>query len=352
MIDERVVERKSGAAAILAPSGSVRALELYRLMDELAPGEVVLLDAGVGGRTPVVMDCGGVYWGGVPLHESRGVYVHGWTYENPVRPSVAYGTGAVDYSLWQCRHVLDQQRWSFLYSALTRLAAWGVPVLSPPALHLEAFMRPVLLERLRRRGFSAPTLITTNDKERAEAFLEKWGRVVWRTVTGSCAWQRFTERQLRHLCKPDRPPVLLAHAVEGAALRAWMVGHQPVLILEADMPASRPVERFEVFRAIDYEHKDSLVKLSADLSSEFVQIFFVAGESGPVVYDVNPDPCMDALPREYLSYLTGCLANHLLGRPLDDLSPPSGSLQRPMPFLRRMLNMQFEIEGTKYRIPS
>ncbi len=349
MTNERMVKQKSGVAAILAPSGSVQARELYRLMCELAPNDVVRLNADVDGKTPVVMDHNGIFWGGMPLHESRGVYVDGWTYENPVRPSVVCGTGKADYSLWQCRHVLDQQRWSFLYSILTRLVALGVPVVNPPALHLEAFMRTVLMERLRRCGFRVPSLITTNDGESAGAFAERYGRVVWRTVTGSCAWQLFTDRQLRHLCTPFRPPVLLAQVVEGPVLRAWMVGYQPVLIVESAPPACRPIERFEVFRSVDYEHKDSMVRLSKVLDSGFVEIFFVAGESGPVIYDVNPAPCLDALPQEYVSYLNTYLAHYILGLSPVDTPPPSGILERPMPFLRRMLNMQFEIESTKYR---
>lgn len=319
-------------------------------LERLAPGAAAVFDLSLPPEEPVALDAGGVRWNGVALSTLSALYVHGFRHEDPVVPA-ADPDG--DWSLWQPGPVIDQQKHSFVFSALSRLEAAGLRLYNPPSAHLRAFARSGLLDAC-RGAVALPAMVCTNDAAVAAAFGDGRPAVVWRAVTGRCAWQAFGPKQRRHLFGPDRPPVLLAEVVPGPMVRAFVLEGAVALLLDGSAPACDRVERLETFRGIDepgLEH--GLAALAAALAGSglrWAMALVVAGPDGPVLYDLDPDPVVTDLPDVPAGFLADRLAAALLGV-APPPAPPALALaaERPALFLRRMLRIQFEMEATKHR---
>ena len=200
---------------IFARGDNPQARSVLARMNRLRPRSAHLFDTSLEGARAVAIDGGRLTWGRRLLNGLDGAYVHGFRYQDPVVPGPGDST---DWSLWQPAYVAEQQKYSFLFSLLSRLEAAGVRLFNGAAVHLSAYAMPAQLQGLGRQGIPVPQLLCTNDGGAVERFCKDRGRILWRTVTGTCAWQIFADKQKEHLISPSKPPVLLAPVVPGPLL--------------------------------------------------------------------------------------------------------------------------------------
>jgi hypothetical protein len=334
--------------AIFAPRGADIADDIARRVAARTDAPAHRFSVDPTAAEPAAVDGAAVSWGGVRLDRASAVFITGFRYEDPVLPPVA-GVEA-DWSLWQARHVLRQQGYSFCWSFFSRLEAAGVKLYNPPSVLLNLFCRQRPLDMLRAAGLPAVATTVTNDPAAAEAVQGRGGVTVWRPATGRAAWQVFRDKQRRHLVAADKPPVMLVTAAPGPVLRVYVVNGAVALVLIAAPPAHEGVERFEVFKSLDPASVPGVAVVSAaaeKLGLNWGVFTVVAGENGVTIFDVDPDPVIADLPVALREHLTEALACGLSGAPLPP--PPTDTAeQRETLLLRRMLTIQFEMEATKH----
>lgn len=284
--------------------------------------------------------------GGCSLADFNACYITGSFYENPVIPRSADGA---DYSLWQFRHVVDQQRWSANFSLLARMERKGFRLFNGVRGHYLAFNKYSHLTGLAARGINTPKLLLTNDGEAAKDFMAKNGEVLWRPSTGKAAWQVFRERQRAHLTGSAKAPFILADIEEGPLRHIFVAGNQVIACFEFRPPDDNGLERAEIFRQCEPEPWVAAEAIAALRVSGlgWGMVLCVAAPGRGVVYDVDPDPYLPDMPRSYREGIANRLAAVMLGQKelpaIDDESEERDSL-----FLRRMLRIGFEMQRSKY----
>lgn len=335
---------------VFAPADDRHALELQRVVNELEPGSCALLAFPDDRGTPSVsLSRERVYWGDIDASQLKTGFVRGFQYGNPVVPQALTD---VDWSLWQYSYISEQQKTSFLYSALSEIDRRGVSLFNPPGMYLDVSMKVDLLERVRAGGVRVADMLCTNDLSEARKFAKSREHILWRPVTGRAAWQLCMERQMQALLDCQKPPVMLAGIEPGLFLRCYVLNGEPVLCLKYVNPSQAPLERLEVFQRVEeggfFNDLRACVKLSG---LQWGAIHCAVEGDQLAVYDIDADPVTTTLPDEVQDYLNACIACALLGRDLPDLmSIPEGPLPRALPFLRRMLTALFEVERSKYAI--
>lgn len=361
--------------AILGRSGDPILRCLAKRLHELnraAPPPVLSLDLDL----PVSLCPRTVTWGGHELSTFDCLWVSGFSYLDPVVPDEG---GCTDWSLWDARYMARQQSYSALHSLLRELDRRGVSVINPPHAHLDNWVKGRQLARLGDAGFAVPRILCTNDMQSAEAFCRGVGDVCWRPVTGRGAWQKFGDKQREHLIAGDRPPVLLAETSTASFKRIWVMDGEPLLGLDCRAPSFQSVEdrarrdfgevaelddlygdrlfletleTFEPFDATAYG--DLWTRLSRHLGVRWYVAVCAEVDGVLRLYDVDPDPALDWLPAVYQAWLLECIAARLsshgqaAGSNAAVAATPRVSAERPTLFLRRMLQILFEMEESKY----
>lgn len=335
---------------IFAPAGDHHAIELHRVVNQLQPGSCALLAfPDDRGDPPVSLSREAIYWDDIDASQLKTGFVRAFQYSNPVVPQALTD---VDWSLWQHSYIGEQQKTSFLYSALSEIDRRGISLFNPPGMYLDVSMKVDLLERVRAGGVRVADMLCTNDLSEARKFAKSREHILWRPVTGRAAWQLCMERQMQALLDCQKPPVLLAGIEPGLFLRCYVLNGEPVLCLKYVNPSQVPLERLEVFQMVEENGFFDDLRECAKLSGlQWGAIHCAVENDRLAVYDIDADPVTAALPDEIQDYLNVCIACTLLGRDLpDSLSIPEGPLPRALPFLRRMLSALFEVERSKYRL--
>ncbi|MCY3021176.1 MAG: hypothetical protein NTW87_19350 [Planctomycetota bacterium] len=339
---------------IFAFAGDEQACRLERALNAQSPGTAAFFDLSLGTAARATMGAGEAAWGGRDLTKLDIAFLHGFAYCDPVIP--ACGTG-VDWSVWRFDYIAAQQKHTFLYSLFSELERRGVRVISPPAAHLQTFMKPLLLERLRRAGLNVPAAVCSNNMDAVREFCGRHANAVWRPATGRAAYQRFTDRQREALVSLQKPPIIVAEAVDGPVVRGYLLQGEPLLFLEKGAPDCTGEERLEGFWEVDYAAlRPDLSRLAAEMNIPWLEVVFVAKDGKAWIYDVDADPLFEGLPTGHSEKLTALLAKSLLQVGQTFLSadavaaPPAKAVetQRPTLFLRRMLRILFEFEQSKY----
>lgn len=342
--------------------GDETSLAIAQRLNQVEPGSCGVFDLAVAGQS-VALHADRILWNTRDLGRLKTAWVSGLPYTDPVPPPAGVRT---DWSLWNIDHLIAQQTCSALESVFLELERRGVQVVNPRQAALERFMVPHQLLRLGRAGCRVPDLLVSNDTRQVEEFCRAHAAVVWRPVTGSGAWQRFTDRQRLHLVAVDKPPVLLAEGAPSDLLRAWLFDATPLLCLRIEAAEQRAVTslgaqeefgdlaRLETLETVVVADGDdlraALEPVVAVVGWRWMQVTFAMKGGGALVYEVDPDPRFDWLPAPLRDWLVDACALRLLGlEPDAAFRPVVGTrLERPALFLRRMLQIQFEMEGSKY----
>lgn len=333
---------------LFAPRHNPQAIRLAEQINALAPGNCHLFYTALLGEEVIAMDSGKILWDGIEIDRLERAYLHGFRHMDPLVPSSADG---LDWGFWQSGYIADQQRYSILYSICTELQRRGVELINPPSSHLLNFTKGEQLERLRRTGVQVPELLCSNDREQVNEFTNRCGTALWRPATGRAAWQLFTPRQRDALVGPTKPPTLLAQLIDGPLLWAYQFGEETALVHGYSPAQTTPIEMLESFKAVPKaDYSDQSGELTKCTDAKWRRIQFILHEGTPWIYDLDPDPLLAHLPLSFQNHLINYLAHRLLGR----ASPPpppelfAHGHQRPTLYLRRMLQILFDIEVTKY----
>ena len=335
--------------ALFALPGSRQVQRLHQTLQALSPGSARLFSSALNEVDRVSMNSTGLLWNGARFAPGERAFLHGFSYCDPVVPSA---DPEADWSVWRFDYLEDQQKYSFLHSCFSELARQGVQVINPPDIHRTFFMKAFLLERLRQAGFAVPQTICTNRLDVAEAFCRDHPKVVWRPGTGRAAWQLCLKPQREALCSPRKPPVLLAAVSDGPLVRGYLFEGQPLLLLHCSPPCMAPEELLEEFWEVQYPGlQGEFSRLAEDLGATWLEIHFVYQDGKALLYDMEADPLYDCLPASYQEKLTALLAARLLGLDAASLGARVAALERasrPTLYLRRMLQILFEVEAQKY----
>lgn len=337
---------------VLANKDDRQADAIRQALERLAPACSAALDLGLGPEARFTMTTTDLRMHGLELSEFDAVLVSGFPYMDPVVPAPAT---AVDWSVWNIDYVLEQQRFSTQYSLLEELQRRGVELINPAAALRLSYTKHELLRTLHTHGLNVPATLCSNENAAVVNFCERFERVVWRPVTGRAAWQLFLERQRQHLVGPDKPPILLAEAIEGPLVRVWLWRGEPLLCLAHAAPDASGLELTETLWAVTPQEAGAaqLAGACAALLSPWLQLTYTLAGGRAWIMDADPDPRLDWLPTVHREYLIGRLARRLLGRTAADSEPdvPERVESRELPFLRRMLRDLFVYEASKYPDP-
>ncbi len=334
---------------IFAAANDKQSLALLKRLELLQAGAAKLFSFPEEGEPAVCLAADEILWNQTDVSRLDTAFIRGFSYSNPVVPRAMDDT---DWSLWQYDYICEQQKTSFLYSALSEMQRRGVNMSNPPGVYLDVSMKMDLLERIRSAGVKVPDLLCTNDRQEADQFASKQENVLWRPVTGRAAWQLCQERQLDALIAADKTPVILASVEPGLFLRCYICNGEPVLCLKYGSPAQIPLERLEVFQVVEETDFYEALRTTCSLMNMQWGVISCTVEDGSAsIYDIDADPVLTSLPPQVEEYLTLCLAHRLIGQ-----SAPTAqalfdtALVRSLPFLRRMLTVLFEIETRKYAV--
>jgi hypothetical protein len=301
----------------------------------------------------ITMSATEMAWNGISLLDVDVFFLQGFSYADPVLPPQEDR----DYSVWRFDYLVTQQHYSVLCSLLSELHRRGKKVVNPTTAHLNTFMKPMMLERLRQEGLCVPEVLTTNRLEDATKFGERHEKLVWRPVTGKAIFQHFKEKQREALMAPTKPAVILAETVPGPLVRGYLFDGRPWLFLHCRPPEYDPdtamEETLELFWDVACKEVEAdLARVAQILQAPWMQVSFVVKGDRPYVYDVDTDPSYADLPKVYADALTERLAAALTGR--REAFAPSGSIApdeghpRPTMFMRRMLDILYDFEHSKY----
>ncbi|GEM_PF-906405 len=342
------------------------ALQLAGRLNSAAPGSCMVFDLSWREDPQFVLDDETVACRGMDLSRLDWLWVRGLPYMDPVLPPALR---TADWSLWRHDHLLEQQRYSAWESLFAELERRGAKVINSRRLIARQFMLVEHLLLLQRQGFRVPELLCSNDMAEVEAFMERHPMVWWRPASGRAAWQRFTDKQRLFLIAPDKPPVMLAGHDGRRQLRAWLFGGECLLCLSVEPASLRPVEELEaggdhgeLARMESLETwlpftpgervMAELGRLAGAGSAWWIEVSFDVHAGGEtVIFDVDFDPSLDALPPPVAERLLEALERQFSARTARDTVEPHAlppRLERPTLFLRRMLQIQFEMEHSKY----
>ncbi|HYG77168.1 MAG TPA: hypothetical protein VEK08_19345 [Planctomycetota bacterium] len=336
---------------IFSNAGDRQAQRLFDALETLSSGSAQMFDLALNPEDRTALDANRLIWNGVDLAKLDAAFVRGFSYQDPILPS---GGIDIDWSVWREDYIAEQMKYTYLHSLFMEMARRGVKVVNSPEQHMQGFMRPLVLEQLRRAGVSVPQSVCTNIMDVAKDFCAKNAAVVWRPVTGRASIQLFRDKQREALISLKKPPVILAELKDGPLVRGYFFENKPLLLLERYVPAAQPEETLERFFEVPCpEVREQLALAARTLNIPWVQMLFTIVDGKAWIYDVDTDPLIEGLPIDFQTKLTSLLAQKLLGRNADFEAPLSGLdeavRQRPTMFLRRMLQILFEFEQSKYK---
>lgn len=332
-------------------------LLLNQLKEDGMDGEYAWFDLNLGAQNKVTINSQGIFWNEHDLSELKIAFIDGFEYQNPVLPRLENN---LDWALWNSDSIVQQQKYSLLFSLFSELQRRGVVLINPLGTLIRNFMKVNGLESLtlaenKSFGLNAPRFLCSNEKQSAECFIDAHPQTVWRPATGRAAWQLFTPKQSQELVDLTKPPIIIAAIEPGPLRRAYCIDGKIVLVLNQAAPSDQAqLERLEMYQSTDYSvYQERLSQLCRHLNLRWGEILFVDNGSDLIIYDTEPAPPIAQLPTAFANYLV-TLISHALQAIANSTSytiPEHKSLvaQRTTLFTRRMLRILFDFERSKYQ---
>ncbi len=293
----------------------------------------------------ICLDNNGIYFNNNDISKLNVAYIHGFQFMMPVVPEDNYEK---DWSFWNIEYLKTQQKYSTLLSCFKEMERRGVKLINSPQVMMLNFMKPYFLEKLRIQGFCIPRMLCSNDVEGVNAFCKENEETLWRPSTGRAMWQIFRKKQQDFFVKPELPPVLLAELISGNIVRCFLFDGKPLLFLNAHYPINSPVEKLEVLWSTHIDGiANELEQFVQETGVVFACLTLVINDGKIWIYDVDPDPILDGIPENYFDYMINALAYAICQIP-QKVSIPEGATERSGMMLRRMYQILFDMERSKF----
>ena len=232
---------------------------------------------------------GWVSWGGVrvDLNEVEAAYLR------PYDPTAVESVSRVGRDSPEGRHAVEVYEairvWSELSDAciVNRLSAMA-----------SNGSKPYQAELIRRAGFAVPTTLLTTDPERALAFVEEHGQVIYKSLSGvRSIVSRLNADMRQRLSLVANCPTQLQRYVPGFDVRVHVIGDEHVacrIVSDADdyRYASRQGRRLELEPfALPLDCAERCRALAAELGLLMAGVDLRCTPEGEwVCFEVNPSP--------------------------------------------------------------
>ena len=183
------------------------------------------------------------------------------------------------------------------------------------------YSKPYQAQLIRQHGFAVPETIVTNDPDRAQAFLCRQKRVIYKSVSNiRSIVQTFTEKDFKRLNLIRLCPVQFQQHVEGTNVRVHTINGQAIAsaiqtssIDYRYSPQTGTTERF-----IPMELPDKLARsclaLAQSLGLNFAGIdLIITPESEVYCLEVNPSPAFSYYEKSTGQPIARMVAAYLVG---------------------------------------
>ncbi|MBF0612415.1 MAG: hypothetical protein HQL55_14925, partial [Magnetococcales bacterium] len=209
----------SPTIALFANHGSPQLMAVRdALVEEGAAPVVFDIQLGGGRKPSVFMAPGEARWDGVDFGAIQAVHIR-CTAPNTL-PAVPPRMNAASYAEWRSPYLREQEYQATTFSFFNHLIHMGKLVVNPLTVgYIDHDSKGQLYMRLRAAGFPVPETLTTNDPNRAEAFLQQCGELVVKPAIGVGSTRLLTHEDLGFLDEIALCPVLLQQRIKGHTLR-------------------------------------------------------------------------------------------------------------------------------------
>ncbi len=182
--------------------------------------------------------------------------------------------------------------------------------------YLEHDTKAQLAEQLRALGFDTPVTLTTNDAERTQAFLDRFGEVIVKPQIGIGSARLIEPQDVARFDELLVCPVLMQERVRGDTIRVHVVGETVVLalrIITDDEVDSRTQTRGFEYRELALEEQAAVVGATRHLGLHYAAWDVIVTPSGRcVLLDCNPGPYIMWIGPQHVDTVLTALARYLL----------------------------------------
>ncbi|HEY3321246.1 MAG TPA: ATP-grasp domain-containing protein [Planctomycetota bacterium] len=263
--------------------------------------------------SPVALGSGRAVWDGVDFTNIQSVAIRASAPSTlPALPPVF---NAAFQAEWRVKYIREQEYQSLAYSFFSVLGAQGKLVVNPLTAYIDHNAKAQFYERMRAQGFVFPKTLTTNEPERAIAFVREMKEVVVKPGIGIGSTRRLREDQLARMEEFALCPVTMQEYVAGRTIRVHVVGDAVVLalkILTDEIDSRTGTKGFEYYRLPEEEER-KIARANRMLGLHFAAWDVLAAEDGRFVYlDCNPGPYLMWIGEQNVKAVYGQLAQYLV----------------------------------------
>lgn len=301
-------------------------------------------------------------WGDHDLTRAALIIVLDWQESVPMIPQ-AEPTGA--WYNWRDDFVAQEQRFSFFRSLLDEAIRRELPLWHGSNAAWQRFVYPSLLRKLAQANLPVIDFVVTNDADAVQTFLDEQPGL-WRACSGDAPWQHIDENSAKDILHGTPKIVSRLYPGEWVLLfGAW--GHT-LGVITAEPPDSDYPERLErlTFHQSDAESDQFCAAIERATGYAYFCVQGLLSEHGFRIFEIEPCPLLTHLHPDLARHLARQLAgviserlgkthggnlSHAFEMAVDvEENPVENGMrfERPVLFLRRMLQPLFEIEAQRY----
>jgi glutathione synthase/RimK-type ligase-like ATP-grasp enzyme len=218
---------------------------------------------------------------------------------SPLPPAFTLDDEVFLYDDWLRDYMHRRERFGYLLSWMHALAARGVPLVNPPEQGVGTQLKTFQLACAQQLGLPTPRTLVTNNPDRARAFADAVGSVVYKPSMGGDLCRPLDAEARGRLELIKTHPVIFQERGEGMSVRVTMVGGEVVscvavasdsLDYRAD-PEYRTGGQAYVELELPADLTERLVRLNTMLGLSFAGVDLIAAEDGRYVFlEANSSP--------------------------------------------------------------
>lgn len=294
--------------------------QLGLLRDILVEKDVapLVFDMRLGGDGAPLMSLDGAHagWNGHDFSDVAAIYVR-CTTPNTL-PSPPPVLNAASYCEYRGDFLKEQGFSAATVGFFAALAGIGKLVINPLDTYADHHTKAQLYEKLRAQQFPVPETLTTNDPERAWAFMTSHAEVVVKPSLGVGSTRLFTAQDKDRLEQFRLCPVMIQERIRGNTLRINIVGDSVVLALRivgsSETVDSRTAPKGFEFVKLPDDEEARIVRANRALGLHYSAWDVIESGDGRYVYlDCNPGPYILWTGPEFSRAVLEQLAQYMIG---------------------------------------